>query len=1042
MKKLLLILVSMLAFVGVYSQTMTLSFVGHGKGGNVEEEIYQKIDSLLVRNVTRDWDRMIYYPDTVIIMNVLDVPVIDIKRAGLEQNVPNPFNCVTDVELNLSVDQAVTLSVVDVNGREFLNYSGDLEAGTHLFEITLSKPQSYFLTAVTEEGKFSIKMVNVGSCGGDKISLKSSYNSGVCSKSFIERDFEYGDAMEYYAYTTYNGLVFNASEFREQNSSEDIVIHFRIPYCVRTFNVDYERGCESFTWINGVTYYETDHNAARVDLVSAGGCDSIVLLDITIEHPIQTEENITACHAIVWNGQQCSTTGTYTAHLQTLSGCDSTVTLHFSRQNNITNDIHEHGCGGYLWNGEVYDETGDYQQTFVTEYGCDSIVTLHYTNLSDYVVETIVACDSYTWHNHLYYSDNNTDTVHLRNVYGCDSIVQLNLTIAHNQSRNINVTACRQYYYNGQLYTQSGVYPQHLTTVSGCDSLVTLNLTITQSVEEDIYESGCESFTFDGRTFTQSDDYDIHYTTPVGCDSIIHLHLDIYHGASSVQNVVACDSYSWHGTVYNETGTYYKTLPTIHGCDSIVTLNLTVNHSSSKELTINACHSYDLNGEIITVSNDYVRTYTAANGCDSVVTYHINIFNDVATEFTKYACGSFTWEGDTYTQSNDYVKHFQSFVGCDSVVTMHLIIGEPNYDIVDVQTSCDSYEWEGDTYTVSGSYEKTLHNMFGCDSVVTLQLTINTSYYDVEDVKTVCDSYTWEGDTYYSTGTHTKNVHTVAGCDSIVTLNLTVNNSVEHEFYDTTCGDYDWDGRTYSQSGDFPYTYTAANGCDSVVTLHLVYHELVVDARDGNTYCTMEYGDQIWMTENMRYLPRVDDTVSETEARYYIYAYSGTTIPNNNANYNTYGTLYNYEAAQTACPAGWHLPSKTEWEDLVSYLGTNSEYVCGTNTNNVAKAMASKTLWSTSNVTCSIGNVLSDNNASGFNGLPGGFLTSGTATIATSDSQKKGTEANWWTSTPKYNNAGTIVQGGYRFSLSNNSAGTTTGYKALDWGMSVRCVKD
>ena len=229
MKKLLLMLVSLLTFVGLYSQTMTLRFVGHGKGGIQEEEVYQQIDSMLVHNVTRNWSRMIYYPDTVVIMNVSDVPIIDVKTAGLGQNVPNPFDCVTDVELNLNHDDAVTLAVVDINGRECLRYSGDLSAGSHLFEITLSVPQAYFLTAITSDAKYTIKMVNTGSCGNDKISLKSSSDENIRPKSFIDGQFELGDQMDYYAYTTYNGLVFTASDFRSQYNSEDITLLFRIP---------------------------------------------------------------------------------------------------------------------------------------------------------------------------------------------------------------------------------------------------------------------------------------------------------------------------------------------------------------------------------------------------------------------------------------------------------------------------------------------------------------------------------------------------------------------------------------------------------------------------------------------------------------------------------------------------------------------------------------------------------------------------------------------------------------------------------------------
>jgi uncharacterized protein (TIGR02145 family) len=38
------------------------------------------------------------------------------------------------------------------------------------------------------------------------------------------------------------------------------------------------------------------------------------------------------------------------------------------------------------------------------------------------------------------------------------------------------------------------------------------------------------------------------------------------------------------------------------------------------------------------------------------------------------------------------------------------------------------------------------------------------------------------------------------------------------------------------------------------------------------------------------------------------------------SNYATYGVLYNWEAAKTACPSGWHLPSDEEWQSLVDHL--------------------------------------------------------------------------------------------------------------------------
>jgi len=38
-------------------------------------------------------------------------------------------------------------------------------------------------------------------------------------------------------------------------------------------------------------------------------------------------------------------------------------------------------------------------------------------------------------------------------------------------------------------------------------------------------------------------------------------------------------------------------------------------------------------------------------------------------------------------------------------------------------------------------------------------------------------------------------------------------------------------------------------------------------------------------------------------------------------NCKTYGRLYTWEAAQRACPEGWHLPSDEEWYHLAFHFG-------------------------------------------------------------------------------------------------------------------------
>jgi uncharacterized protein (TIGR02145 family) len=100
-----------------------------------------------------------------------------------------------------------------------------------------------------------------------------------------------------------------------------------------------------------------------------------------------------------------------------------------------------------------------------------------------------------------------------------------------------------------------------------------------------------------------------------------------------------------------------------------------------------------------------------------------------------------------------------------------------------------------------------------------------------------------------------------------------------------------------------------------------------IDKRDGKAYSTVKIGKQTWMAENLAWLPSVDSAESESipDARYYVYGYNGTDVAaaRRTQNYLTYGVLYNYAAAVTACPDGWHLPDNSEWIALTDFLVDN-----------------------------------------------------------------------------------------------------------------------
>jgi uncharacterized protein (TIGR02145 family) len=162
------------------------------------------------------------------------------------------------------------------------------------------------------------------------------------------------------------------------------------------------------------------------------------------------------------------------------------------------------------------------------------------------------------------------------------------------------------------------------------------------------------------------------------------------------------------------------------------------------------------------------------------------------------------------------------------------------------------------------------------------------------------------------------------------------------------------------------------------------------DTRDGYDYRTIKIGNQEWMAEDLKYLPSVTGpgAISKTTPFYYVYDYEGTDVNAAKAtsNYNTYGVLYNWLAAQNACPSGWHLPTDADWQELTNYLGGPNN--CAGKLKTSGTAESGTGLWASPNTEAT--------NESGFSALPGGHVY-----IYQNDGSfiHLGKYGYWWTAT-------------------------------------------
>jgi uncharacterized protein (TIGR02145 family) len=203
---------------------------------------------------------------------------------------------------------------------------------------------------------------------------------------------------------------------------------------------------------------------------------------------------------------------------------------------------------------------------------------------------------------------------------------------------------------------------------------------------------------------------------------------------------------------------------------------------------------------------------------------------------------------------------------------------------------------------------------------------------------------------------------------------------------------------------------------------------------DGRHYAIVTIGEQTWMAENLAYLPNVSppDQGSLSEPYCYVYDYHGNNLEEakTTQTYQTYGVLFNWPASLDACPEGWRLPTDDEWTVLTEYVSSQSDYLCDSNTNYIAKALAATTNWYSNNITCAVGNNLSANNATGLTGMPGGFRRNDGIFDYISGF------GYWWSST-EYSAASV-----YYRSLDYWSAKVNRSNISKDFGFSVRCLRD
>ncbi len=204
---------------------------------------------------------------------------------------------------------------------------------------------------------------------------------------------------------------------------------------------------------------------------------------------------------------------------------------------------------------------------------------------------------------------------------------------------------------------------------------------------------------------------------------------------------------------------------------------------------------------------------------------------------------------------------------------------------------------------------------------------------------------------------------------------------------------------------------------------------------EGNSYGTIRIGNQVWMTENLRVGSYSDGSgiLSHLYANYE-WASAGPAcavypddliegLGSESEVAKAYGLLYNWAAVTDSrgiCPDGFHVPTRADWEELVSHLG--GEDIAGNKLKSTRTEPAGHPRWDSPNSGATDGYY--------FHALPGGFRSF----MGWFD--YVGYSAAWWSSTELDASFGGMME------IYGDEAGVSLTYRDKHCGLSVRCVQN
>ncbi|HXH19099.1 MAG TPA: T9SS type A sorting domain-containing protein [Chitinophagales bacterium] len=669
--------------------------------------------------------------------------------------------------------------------------------------------------------------------------------------------------------------------------------------------------------------------------LSRAGCDSTVITHLTVVPPIVHNQYLTAClgESVFAGGANQTASGVYYDTLTAAGGCDSVLitNLTFYNPAQTAVDILVHAGSGFFAGGAYQTTSGIYYDTLSTSHGCDSVVItmLSVENIASDItlneientmtvrtkldnsyadntygagavgwrvprtLDSLITSDHLEW---VFYDAAGTKKLGFRVDYfsrtaqlpsgygslgvsggegtiviGSDSSILNTTTSIHENFNTLGYVLPSSSPPTDTNYSPNPAYPGWIYDVwyeatidlstfgqagYGYHDIVAVHaspdkddVTITAEADSLVPPPCPRSETrnviiCEGDSFFAGGDYQtsrgIYYDTLIvdGCEIRIISYLTVLQAsvAEIHENICEGESLFIARAWRNTSGIYSDTLLAANGCDSIITTHLSVHpvYDDTRDVSVCQGSSYFAGGEWRTTSGIYTDSLITSNGCDSIVhtqlTVHPVVFNTVNAGICS---GDSIFAGGKYRKNTGvYYDTLSSSHGCDSIVVTSLSVQQTVSHLIQA-TICagDSFFAGGDFQTIAGNYYDTLTGS-ACDSIIITSLIVLPSKSSLVPV-TICsnESYFAGGGYRNVSGLYYDTLSTSFGCDSIVVTVLNVKPAyLENQNVSICSGDSIFAGGAYQNlPGIYFDSLIAENGCDSVIVTHLTVMPVDID---------------------------------------------------------------------------------------------------------------------------------------------------------------------------------------------------------------------